>query len=83
MDEILKDRPRYLFLRDDDVSDTRPRFLAAFELCAQKDIPVVYAVIPQRIKKRLVTFLRSPARLRPALPRLRRPDASGGRRGAV
>jgi len=57
----VKGAERYLFLRDDDVADTRPRFLAAFALCAKEGVPVVYAVVPQQIKKRLVTFLRSPA----------------------
>ncbi len=57
----MKARQRYLFLRDDDVADMRPRFVTTFELCAKEDIPVVYAAVPQQIKKRLVTFLRSPA----------------------
>lgn len=48
---------KYVFLRDDDVYKYDKKFLSIFKFLKSHHIPIIYAVIPGRIEKRLADFL--------------------------
>ena len=58
---------KLVFIRDDDVWRLTPAFLAFFNHCFDNDIPVVYAVIPAKMQRSLVRFLRSKKKKKPSL----------------
>ncbi len=51
-------RPAYLFIRDDDVKAAGGYFKEFFRLFLEKDLPVVYAVIPDGLDSRLAGMLK-------------------------
>jgi hypothetical protein len=58
---------KLVFIRDDDVCQLTPAFLAFFDYCFDNDIPVVYAVIPGRMQSSMVRFLRRRKKQKPLM----------------
>jgi len=58
---------KFIFVRDDDVWRLSRSFRTFFDYCFDRDIPVVYAVIPAKMQPGLVRFLRKRKKEKPMM----------------